>query len=82
MICIFNIIHNLRCCNIPIIHGNMWKGISEEKVKEIISRITKAFVDMDIPARAVEVIVHEIPKTHWGIGGKPATDARPDAKPP
>jgi len=37
---------------------------------------------MDIPARAVEVIVHEIPKSHWGIEGKPATESRPDAQPP
>jgi len=66
----------------PVIHVNMWKGISEEKVKEIISGITEVFVDMNIPARAVEVIVHEIPKSHWGIEGKPATEARPDAQPP
>jgi len=60
----------------------MWKGISEEKVKEIISGITKVFVDMDIPAQAVHVIVHEIPKAHWGIEGKPATESRPDVEPP
>jgi len=66
----------------PVVHVNMWKGISEEKVKEIISGITKVFIDMDIPARAVEVIVHEIPKSHWGIEGKPATESRPDAQPP
>ena len=66
----------------PVIHVNMWKGISEEAVKQIITGITQVFVDMGIPAQAVEVIVHEIPKAHWGIGGKPATEARPDAKPP
>ncbi|MFW9825340.1 MAG: 4-oxalocrotonate tautomerase family protein, partial [Candidatus Thorarchaeota archaeon] len=41
----------------PVVHVNMWKGISDEKLKEIISGITKVFTDMDIPARAVEVIV-------------------------
>ena len=66
----------------PVIHVHMWKGISEEKVKEIISGITKVFVDMDIPARAVEVLVHEIPKSHWGIGGKPAIEVLPDTHPP
>jgi 4-oxalocrotonate tautomerase len=66
----------------PVIHVNVWKGISEDKVKHIIAGITKVFVDMDIPSRAVEVIVHEIPKTHWGIEGKPATEARPNAEPP
>ena len=66
----------------PVIHVNVWKGISEEKIKQIIAGITKVFVDMDIPAHAVEVIVHEIPKTHWGIEGKPATEARPEIVPP
>jgi 4-oxalocrotonate tautomerase len=66
----------------PVVHVNMWKGISEEKVREIIEGITNVFVNMDIPAQAVEVIVHEIPKSHWGIEGKPATESRPDVNPP
>jgi len=66
----------------PVVHVNMWKGTSEEAIEQIISGITEVFTDMDIPAQAVEVIVHEIPKAHWGIGGKPATKARPDTKPP
>ena len=66
----------------PLVQVSMWKGISEEKVKEIIAGITKVFTDMGIPSRAVEVIVQEIPKSHWGIDGKPATESRPDAGPP
>ena len=66
----------------PVVHVNMWKGISEDIVKKIISGITNVFVDMGIPARAVEVLVHEVPKAHWGIGGKPATEALPDENPP
>ena len=66
----------------PIIHVNMWKGVSEEIVKKIISDITKVFVDIGIPARAVEVLVHEVPKAHWGIEGKPATEFRQDVNPP
>jgi 4-oxalocrotonate tautomerase len=59
----------------------MWKGISEEDIKQIISGITKVFVDMGIPAQVVHIIVHEEPKAHWGIGGKPATEYRPDVEP-
>ncbi len=66
----------------PIVHVNMWKGISEDIVEKIIAGITQVFVDMGIPAHAVEVIVHEIPKSHWGIEGKPATKTRPDAELP
>ncbi|MFX0002343.1 MAG: 4-oxalocrotonate tautomerase family protein [Candidatus Hodarchaeota archaeon] len=66
----------------PIIHVYMWKGISEEIVKKIISGITNVFVEMDIPPQAVHIIVHEDPKAHWGIDGKPATESRPNVEPP
>ena len=55
----------------PTVHVNVWEGFGEERVKTVIQNITKVFVDLGVPAHAVEVIVHEIPKTHWGIGGVP-----------
>jgi len=58
----------------PIIHVNVWKGFGREKAKIVIQEITKVFVDLGIPRQAVEVIVHEIPKSHWGIGGEPASE--------
>lgn len=48
----------------------------------MIGGITKAIADVGIPAHAVEVIVHEIPKTHWGIGGEPASEKLKDISPP
>ncbi|MBN2228381.1 MAG: tautomerase family protein [Candidatus Thorarchaeota archaeon] len=66
----------------PSIDVKMWKGLSQEAAERIITGITKVFVDMGIPAQAVEVIIHEISKTNWGIGGVPASKARPDAKSP
>ena len=66
----------------PIIEVKMWTGVSDEAVEKIISGITKVFVDIGIPERAVEVVVQEIPKGHWGIGGKPASKVMPDEKPP
>ena len=60
----------------------MWKGISDSAVEKIIEGIAQVFVNMGIPTQAVEVIVHEIPKSHWGIDGKPATKSRPDSIPP
>jgi len=58
----------------PIVHVNVWKGFGQEKAKTVIQKITKVFVDLDIPEQAVEVIVHEVPKSHWGIGGIPASE--------
>ena len=66
----------------PTVDVKMWKGTSKEAAEQIISGITKVFVELGIPEQAVEVIIHEIPKTHWGIGGQPASKAMPDAKPP
>lgn len=40
----------------------------------MIQEITEVFVDLGVPEHAVEVIVHEIPKSHWGIGGEPASE--------
>lgn len=66
----------------PVVHVNVWKGFGEERIKTLIAGITNVFVDLGVPLQAVEVIVHEIPKTHWGIEGKPATESRPGAGPP
>ena len=66
----------------PVIHVNVWKGFGQEKIKAVIQNITQVFVDLHIPAQAVEVIIHEIQKTHWGIGGEPASEKLKDVSPP
>ncbi len=58
----------------PIVHVNVWEDFGKEKVKTVIQEITKVFVDLGVPEYAVEVIVHEIPKSHWGIGGEPTSE--------
>lgn len=64
----------------PIVHVNVWKGFEEEKVKYLIENLTKVFVDLDIPAEAVEILIHEVPQSHWGIGGIPASEKFKDVK--
>ncbi len=58
----------------PVVHVNLWKGQTEENIRIIIKNITKVFVDLGIPTSAVEVIIHEIPRTHWGIGGEQSSE--------
>jgi len=48
----------------PVVHVNVWEGFGGEKTKTVIKGITKVFVDLGIPAHAVEIIIHEIPKSH------------------
>ena len=66
----------------PTVEVNMWKGVSDEAAEKLISGITKVFVELGIPDHAVHVIIHEIPKKHWGIAGQPASKVRADTKPP
>jgi 4-oxalocrotonate tautomerase len=66
----------------PIVNVDFWEGVGEEKVKAMIRGITNVIVDLGVPKQAVEVIVHEIPKTHWGIGGEPASEKLKDISPP
>jgi 4-oxalocrotonate tautomerase len=65
----------------PIIHVNVWEGFGPEKAKTTIQNITKVFTDMEIPPQAVEVIVHEIQKSHWGVGGEPCSEKFKDISP-
>ena len=58
----------------PIVHVHVWKGFREKKAKNVIQNITKVFFDLNIPEQAVDVVANEIPKSHWGIGGVPASE--------
>jgi 4-oxalocrotonate tautomerase len=66
----------------PTVHVNVWKGFKEEHVKYLIENLTKVFVDLDIPAQAVEILIHEVPQSHWGIGGKQASEIFKDVDMP
>jgi len=66
----------------PIVRVDFWEGVGKGQVKKMIRGITNVMVDLGVPEHAVEVIVYEIPKTHWGVGGKPASEALKDVSPP
>ena len=66
----------------PIVRVDFWEGVGKEQVKTMIRGITKVIADLGVPEQAVEVIVYEIPKTHWGIGGEPASEKLKDISPP
>ena len=65
----------------PVVHVNVWQGFGAEKAKAVIQQITTVFVELGVPVYAVEVLVHEIPKSHWGIGGEPASEKLKDVAP-
>ena len=58
----------------PIVHVYVWDGFGKDRLKTLIQGITKVFGGLGVPENVVEVIVHEVPKSHWGIGGEPASE--------
>ena len=63
----------------PLVQVYLWPGRDASVKKSIIAGITKVFEDHGIPAHAVEVLINEVPKESWGIGGVPASEKLPDA---
>jgi 4-oxalocrotonate tautomerase len=59
----------------PIVNIQLLQGRPEEKVKEVIKNVTETIcATLEVPKESVRVLVTEIPKTHWGIGGTPVSD--------
>lgn len=59
----------------PIVHIQLLEGRNEEKIKEVIKNVTEVISEtLDAPKENVRVLVSEVPKTHWGIGGTPVSD--------
>jgi len=67
---------------VPIVHVYMWSGVSKEAKERIVKGITKVFEELGIPSHAVEVVIHEVPKENWGIGGELASEKFKEVKPP
>ncbi|MEM1589589.1 MAG: tautomerase family protein [Candidatus Bathyarchaeia archaeon] len=58
----------------PIVHVYVWEGFGKDRTKTLIQGITKVFGGLGVPENVVEVVVHEVPKSHWGVGGEPASE--------
>ncbi len=57
----------------PLMIVKIQEGRPPEKIEALIDALTDAAVrTLDAPIDTVRVLVEEIPKTHWGIGGKSA----------
>lgn len=53
----------------PLIRVSVAEGRSEEKIRSLISDLTKVMCEWDdIPPAAVSVIVEEVERTRWAHG--------------
>jgi 4-oxalocrotonate tautomerase len=59
----------------PFAQIHILEGRTEEQKRAVIEKVTAALVDaLGAPVEAVRVLITEVPKTQWGIGGKSAKD--------
>lgn len=57
----------------PIIQANIVEGRTDEQKEKLIVEITRATVTaLGVPQESVRVMIVEMPKTQFGIGGKTA----------
>ncbi|MBN2075987.1 MAG: 4-oxalocrotonate tautomerase [Dehalococcoidales bacterium] len=55
----------------PLVTVDMWEGRSVEQKKELAKGITSVMTEkLGIPPEAVTIIIKDVPKHNWAIGGK------------
>ncbi|MCR6667776.1 MAG: 4-oxalocrotonate tautomerase [Methyloversatilis sp.] len=59
----------------PFAQINLIEGRTEDQKRAVIEKVTQALVEaVGAPREAVRVMIVEVPKSHWGIGGVSAKD--------
>ena len=54
----------------PIMVIHMMEGRSDEQKERLIEKLTDAAVEaLDAPRQSVRIMLQEMPKTHFGVGG-------------
>jgi len=51
----------------PVVTVEWWEGKTSEQKEKLITGITKAFVDIGLKAEELYIIIHDVPKTNWGL---------------
>jgi len=64
----------------PLVEITLWPGRSPEAKEQMIREVTEAVSrSSGAPTDAVEVVIREVPKTDWGLGGQPCSKKFPES---
>ena len=59
----------------PLAQIYIMEGRTDEQKRDAIEKVTVALHEaLGAPVENVRVLIHDVPKTQWGIGGKPAKE--------
>lgn len=60
----------------PIVNIHMLEGRPRDKIEKLMVKVTEAVVSsLGVTPDRVRVIVWEIPRTHWYVGGQTMRDS-------
>ncbi|MEW6557272.1 MAG: 2-hydroxymuconate tautomerase [Elusimicrobiota bacterium] len=63
----------------PLVRIDLWSGRERETKEKLIKNVTSAVVDsIGCPPDAVQIVINEVEKENWGLGGVPASEKFPD----
>jgi len=57
----------------PVVRIEMWEGRTVEQKEKLIKNITQAFEKIGIKPEYLTIIIHDVPKSNWGIRGEQAS---------
>ncbi len=57
----------------PVVIVETWSGKSDETKAKLIKGITKAFEEVGVKPESLQIIIHDVPKSNWGMNGEPAS---------
>ena len=59
----------------PLVQIELLDGRSTETISRLMREVTDAVANsLDIPDERVRVIVRDVPRTHWSVGGTPLAE--------
>jgi 4-oxalocrotonate tautomerase len=58
---------------LPVVIVEMWAGRTEEQKERLIKGITRAFEVVGVKPERPDIIIHDVPKSNWGVGGEQAS---------
>jgi len=61
----------------PVVIVEMWEGRAVEQKKKLAEGITEAFAGIGVPREALQIIINDVPRHNWAIGGKLASEPSP-----
>ena len=53
----------------PVVQIELWEGRNDEQKAQLIEAISEAFGVIDVKKEHVIVVIHETPRSNWGLGG-------------